>query len=62
MTRTIFGTKLNVISWIDVAAWIIPIINPEIAAPLVIQGNQTNPNKTIKNWKHKLTYARGRNV
>ena len=28
---------------------IIPIINPEIAAPFVIQGNQTNPNRTIIN-------------
>ena len=27
---------------------IIPITNPEIAAPLVIQGNQTMPSKTIK--------------
>ena len=30
---------------------IIPIINPNTAAPLVIQGNQTNPNRTIINWK-----------
>ena len=29
---------------------IIPITTPEIAAPLVIQGNQTRPSKTIKNW------------
>ena len=28
---------------------IIPIINPNVAAPLVIQGNQTKPSKTIKN-------------
>ena len=28
---------------------IIPITNPKVAAPLVIQGNQINPSKTIKN-------------
>ena len=28
---------------------IIPIINQEIAAPLVIQGNQTKPNRTMIN-------------
>ena len=26
-----------------------PMINQKIAAPFVIQGNQTSPNKTIKN-------------
>ena len=30
---------------------IIPIIKPKIAAPLVIQGNQTRPSKTINKLK-----------